>query len=398
MAGDKVQLTFFEQLDLGQGAEAGMSADIRTFYQRLDLTGEHVVGADGSINIALLGRFDIGGMTADEARIKVMEAYRTTMGKSGEVNIKVVERKPVFVTGIVKSPGSFRYEPGMITAQAIALAGGYDRPAEAAARIFDAQREREKRAQAVNRLERLVARRSRLVSQRALMESSGAGQGVERQKTAGDEIGELMEAELRLLDAEMSARSAELSLNSAKLSSAKEQLNALKKISDIVAQQIGARAERMRVLQKMQGSGNSTLEALWNAQKEVADLQMQEGRLAAEIGSAESDIVQAEAEAEKIKSSRNVEIERELTSVEEEIDQLRTAIDATEATILDLETSTSGARIGEQLYLKILRRTPAGTSVLNADESADLRPGDVVKVGVNSETGNALAAAAPSSL
>ena len=130
-----------------------------------------------------------------------------------------------------------------------------------------------------------------------------------------------MEAELRLLDAEMSARSAELSLNSAKLSSAKEQLNALKKISDIVARQIGARADRMRVLQKMQGSGNSTLEALWNAQKEVADLQMQEGRLAAEIGSAESDVVQAEAEAVKINAGRNVDVERELTMVEEEINQ-----------------------------------------------------------------------------
>ena len=165
-----------------------MSADIRTFYQRLDLTGEHVVGADGSINIALLGKFDISGMTADEARIKVMEAYRTTMGRSGEVNIKVVERKPVFVTGIVKSPGSFRYEPGMIAAQAIALAGGYDRPAEAAARIFDAQREREKRAQAVNRLERLVARRTRLIRQRALMESSAAGRAWKGKNSAGDEI------------------------------------------------------------------------------------------------------------------------------------------------------------------------------------------------------------------
>jgi polysaccharide biosynthesis/export protein ExoF len=389
-------VSFFEQLDLGQGADAGMTADIRTFYQRLDLTGEHVVEADGSINIALLGRFAIGGMTSDEARIKVMEAYRSIMGRTGEVNIKIVERKPIFVTGIVKSPGSFRYEPGMITVQAIALAGGYDRPAEAAARLFDAQRERERRTQAVNRLESLVAKRIRLVRQRDLLENPGAKTSNEKTDSAGDDISVLMEGELRLLNAEMSARSGEILLNDAKLTSAKGHLDELKKISKIVARQIGSRSERMRVLQKMQGSGISTLEALWNAQKEVADLQMQEGRLTAEIGSAESSVIQAETEAAATKSNRNVSIERELAAIEEEINQQRTTIDASEIMISALETSASGARIGEPLQLKILRRTTAGTALLDADEATDLRPGDVVKVGVEPKGELAPAATASS--
>ena len=55
MVGDKLQVSFFEQLDLGQGPDAAMTAGARTFYQRLDLTGEHVVDAEGSINVALLG-------------------------------------------------------------------------------------------------------------------------------------------------------------------------------------------------------------------------------------------------------------------------------------------------------------------------------------------------------
>jgi protein involved in polysaccharide export with SLBB domain len=386
MIGDKIQVSFFEQLDLGQGADAGMTADIRTFYQRLDLTGEHVVDADGSIDIALLGRFAVGGMTSNEAKIKVMEAYRGIMGRSGEVNIKVVERKPVFVTGIVKAPGSFRYEPGMIIAQAIALAGGYDRPAETASRLFDIQRERERRMQAVSRLERLVAKRIRLVRQRELLENPDARTGMEKPDAASDDIGAIMDGELRLLDAEMSARSGLISLNGARLSSAKAQLGALKKISEIVTRQIGARSERMRVLQKMQGSGISTLESLWNAQKEVADLQMQDGRLAAEIESAQSGIVQAEAEAVAIKSGGNAEIERGLSLIEEEISQQRTIIDASETMIAALQTSALGVRIGEPLQLKILRRTPDGTALLDAGEASDLRPGDVVKVGVKAES------------
>ena len=396
MIGDKVQVSFFEQLDLGQGAGAGMTADIRTFYQRLDLTGEHVVQGDGSINIALLGRFAIGGITSDEARIKVMDAYRSVMGRSGEVNIKIVERKPIFVTGVVKSPGSFRFEPGMVTVQAIALAGGYDRPAESAARLFDAQRERERRALAVNRLERLAAKRIRLVRQRDLLDNPDARTSNEKADTDGDKISLLMQSELRQLDAEMSARSGELSLRDAKLSGAKGQLTALKKISDTITKQIGTRSERMRVLQKMQGSGISTLESLWNAQKEVADLQMQGERVAAEIVSTESNIVQTEAEAVMTKSSRNSAIERELAMIEEEINQQRTVIDASETMITALETSASGARIGEPLQLKILRRAPAGAVLLEADEATDLRPGDVVKVGAGSKRELAPAATASS--
>ena len=380
MIGDKIQVSFFEQLDLGQGTDAGMTADIRTFYQRLDLTGEHVVEADGSINIALLGRFVISGMTSDETRLKVMEGYQSLMGKSGEVSIKIIDRKPIFVTGIVKSPGSFRYEPGMITAQAIALAGGYDRPAEATSRLFEAQRERERRAQATDRLERLVAKRIRLLRQRGLLENPGA----RTDKQVPDEASAFsisIESEMRLLDAEMSARAGEVTLENAKLSSAREQLGALKKFSGIVGKQITVRSERMRVLQKLQGSGISTLEVLWNAQKEVADLQMQEGRLAADIVSAENSITQNEAEALTSKSNRNVTVERELAAVEEEINQQKNAVDASEAMIVALETTASGAQNGEPLKLKIMRRTPARTIILDADEAMDLRPGDVVKVG-----------------
>lgn len=380
MIGDKIQVSFFEQLDLGQGTDAGMTADIRTFYQRLDLTGEHVVEADGSINIALLGRFVIGGMTSDEARLKVTEGYRTLMGKSGEVSIKILDRKPIFVTGIVKSPGSFRFEPGMITAQAIALAGGYDRPAEATSRLFESQRERERRAQATDRLERLLARRVRLVRQRDLLENSDAGKDKETLNEAS-EFSISMESEMRLLDAEISARSGEVALENAKLSSAREQLSALKTISEIVGKQISVRSDRLRVLQKLQGSGISTLEVLWNAQSEVADLQMQKGRLTAEIVSAENSIVQNEAQALTNKSNRNVAVERELAAVEEEINQQKNAVNASEAMIAALETTASGAQNGEPLKLKIMRRTPAGTTILDADEAMDLRPGDVVKVG-----------------
>jgi hypothetical protein len=287
----------------------------------------------------------------------------------------------VFVTGIVKAPGSFRFEPGMIVLQAVTLAGGYDTGADAASRLIDAQRERERHAQAVDRLERLVAKRERLIEQRDTPADGG-----QPQKQTGLQDGGgpavVIEAETRLLHAEQAAYAGNESLQKAKLSNARNQVDSLNKILDLLTQQIDVRAERLRVLQQVQDRGFSSIEILWNAQKDVSDLRMQKERLTAELGSAEQYIVQAAAEGDKLVTDHRVEIERELAGVEEEIGQQKTVVDTSAKVIAALETANSGARFGQPLQVRILRRTPARTEVITADESTDLSPGDVVKVEV----------------
>jgi polysaccharide biosynthesis/export protein ExoF len=392
MIGDKVQVSFFEQLDLGQGADAGLTADTRTFYQRLDLTGEHVVGADGAISIPLLGRFRISGMTPEEGEAQIIDAYRNVMGRTGDVDISITERKPVFVTGIVKAPGSFRFEPGMMVAQAIALAGGYDRGAEAAGRLIEAQRERERHDQAVERLQRLEAKRARLIEQRDA--PAGGDAGTERQSNVeGGGTNNIIQGETRLLLAEQAAASGEDNLQQTELVNAKAQVASLRDVLSLIGDQVAFRSERLRVLQQVQGQGFSSIENLWNAQKEVGELRMQQERLTAELGSAEQSVVKVEAEGIKLATGRSVQIERELVGIEDEIEQQKTVIDASERMIAALEMTASGARLGEPLRVQILRRTPGATETINADETTDLFPGDVVKVEILSGGDGAVASA-----
>jgi polysaccharide biosynthesis/export protein ExoF len=393
MIGDKVQVSFFEQLDLGHGADAGLTADTRTFYQRLDLTGDHVVGADGTISIPLLGRFKISGMTPEEGEAQIIDAYRNVMGRAGDVDISIVERKPVFVTGIVKAPGSFRFEPGMMVAQAIALAGGYDRGAEAASRLIEAQRERERHDEAVERLQRLEAKRARLIEQRGSPADGEAKPETRSNVEAGDGTDTVVQGETRLLEAEQAAASGEDNLQKAKLSNAKAQVDTTKKLLSLIGNQLDVRSERLRVLQQVQGRGFSSVEILWNAQKEVGELKMQQERLTLELGSAEHAVVQAEAEGTKLAVDRHVQIERELAGVEDEIEQQQTVVQTSEKVIAALEMTASGARLGEPLRVQILRRTPGATDIINADERTDLFPGDVVKVEVVSGGDGDVAAA-----
>src|SRR5690606_35686860 len=60
----------------------------------------------------------------------------------------------------------YGFAPGMIALQAIALAGGFERMSDSAAQHLDVMRERERLAQAMQRLTRLSAQRARLIEER----------------------------------------------------------------------------------------------------------------------------------------------------------------------------------------------------------------------------------------
>jgi len=380
LVGDKLQVSFFEQLDLGQTVDPGMNGNVRTFYQRLDLTGEHLVDSEGAIAIPLIGRFVVAGLNAEEVEKQISEAYADVMGRPGDVHIALLDRQPVFVTGIVKAPGSFKYQPGMIALQAIALAGGYDRESKVSSRMIETERERERHSQAVERLERLMAKRVRLMQQRDLAQVSTNATEVTIGK---DELTDPIASETSLLEAEISAHANNLSLLEAQIVKAKAERDALKVMSGLMEMQIDVRTERLRVLKQMQGRGLSQVESLWNAQKDVADFEMQRERLAMELSSVEKQIVEAEAARVKSASDYKVIAQRELVQVEDEIAQQITVADASGMIVSALESEMSTVLRGDAtLAITVLRRVRSGTTTISADETTSLLPGDVVKIDV----------------
>src|SRR5262245_52193973 len=64
--GDRLKISFYETIDVGdmkRGGRGGVEPQgtLRTFYQRMDLSGEYAIEQDGSISIPLLGRFQVEG-------------------------------------------------------------------------------------------------------------------------------------------------------------------------------------------------------------------------------------------------------------------------------------------------------------------------------------------------
>jgi protein involved in polysaccharide export with SLBB domain len=147
--GDNLKIAFYETIDMGSNGQSGRNGvesqgALRTFYQRMDLSGDYTVEQDGAISIPLLGRFQVEGRALDEIRANLAVSFTAVIGRSANIDVRILDRSPIYVVGPVKNPGAYKYVPGMIVLKAIALAGGLDRGGENLSGMVEGAREMER--------------------------------------------------------------------------------------------------------------------------------------------------------------------------------------------------------------------------------------------------------------
>ncbi len=97
-------------------------------YGEEELSGNHQVAPDGTIDFPLLGSVDVSGMEppaiAEELKRQLKER---DLLRDPHVSVYVEEyaSKRISVVGAVANPGTFALEPGMTVVQAISMAGGF---------------------------------------------------------------------------------------------------------------------------------------------------------------------------------------------------------------------------------------------------------------------------------
>lgn len=105
---------------LGSGDEV----KVRVFGQD-DLSGKFFINEVGVIALPLVGDLKLGGKTLREAESVVEDALKPDYLVDPRVSIQVMNYRPFYIIGEVKSPGSYPYVNGITVTEAVALAGGY---------------------------------------------------------------------------------------------------------------------------------------------------------------------------------------------------------------------------------------------------------------------------------
>jgi len=96
-----------------------------------DLNVQRRVTDAGTIDLPLLGTFNVAGMTSTEARAALEQVLRSKYVNRANVSVIVKEfaNKPVSVVGAVTKPGSLNLSGRWSLLQAISAAGGLDQTA-----------------------------------------------------------------------------------------------------------------------------------------------------------------------------------------------------------------------------------------------------------------------------
>lgn len=117
------QVNSVEEAAAAYVLDQGDKISIQVFDEP-DLTMTALVGASGVINYSYLGDITVAGKTAQQLEREITALLQDGYLVNPSVNIAIIEFRPFFINGEVRSPGGYAYQPGLTLDKAIALAGG----------------------------------------------------------------------------------------------------------------------------------------------------------------------------------------------------------------------------------------------------------------------------------
>lgn len=104
----------------------GPSDKIRvTVFRHPDLSGDFELDGAGNFAMPLAGEIKANGLTTRQLETRIAEVLGDGYIVEPQVSVQVLNYRPFYILGEVRSPGRYEYVDGMDVLQAVALAGGF---------------------------------------------------------------------------------------------------------------------------------------------------------------------------------------------------------------------------------------------------------------------------------
>lgn len=135
LASTAVAQTSAQTMDTTRHADVLMSTDAPLgphdvidlkVFQDPSLNTRAVIGDDGKVNVPLLGKIEVAGLTATQVEVRVKALLEARYITKADVTVQVVEygNRPISVIGAVTRPGRINVTGNITLIQAITQAGG----------------------------------------------------------------------------------------------------------------------------------------------------------------------------------------------------------------------------------------------------------------------------------
>ncbi len=94
-------------------------------YGQEGITSSYIVGADGNVNLPLIGAVPARGFSTQQLSKMIAERLKQGYVREPHVSVEVEVYRPFFILGEVTTPGQYPYVANMTAETAIAIAGGF---------------------------------------------------------------------------------------------------------------------------------------------------------------------------------------------------------------------------------------------------------------------------------
>ena len=100
-------------------------------YGQPSLSRGYTVEHDGYVSVPLIGRLRTRGRTPKQVEQAIMAALAEDFIRDPHVTVDILQNRPFFILGEVRTAGKYPYVSGMTVETAVAIAGGYSERASA---------------------------------------------------------------------------------------------------------------------------------------------------------------------------------------------------------------------------------------------------------------------------
>ena len=94
-------------------------------YGQNHLTGDYTLDNAGMLSFPLAGQVKASGMTPGELERTIKSKLDPDYIRGASVSVEIASKRPFYIIGEVRNPGSYPYVSGISVFNAVALAGGY---------------------------------------------------------------------------------------------------------------------------------------------------------------------------------------------------------------------------------------------------------------------------------
>ncbi len=366
------------------------------------LNGEFTVGASGKISLPLIGEVRAAGSTTSDLAELIGSTLKSRIGlvEKPDVSIEVTQFRPFYIVGQVQKPGEYFYRPGMTVLQAMSVAGGLLRAADAAGsrlerEIISSKGDLELLA---NELSALMARKARLDTELKRAEAIEYPQPLlDRQNEPF--IRQAMDQERLIFESRKEGL--------------ETQLKALKQLKTFLERevvslsgQVGSHNTQLKLLKEelasvvtLSDKGLATAPRRLALERNVAQLEGEGMRMDSTLLRARQEISKTEIAILELDNKRSTEVTVELQQAQVNIERLSQKMETAERLLYESEVIApryllDAGRPGRSRPVYTISRAVDGrVTEIPATESMIVEPGDTVKVDMPLGSGSSLGGA-----